>query len=157
MHPRMAMIPTRDTKPELALQAALRRIGSGGEMRFHDDSLPGSPDIALPRSKTALFVHGCFWHHHQQPHCTNARIPTTDYPWQEKFARNRQRDLSVRARLLATGWRVLWCWECAVVGPRALPRAALDAALTDFIEGSHLMLEIEGRKATVPAEPPAPG
>jgi DNA mismatch endonuclease (patch repair protein) len=88
-----------------ALHAAGRRF------RLHRKDLPGKPDIVLPRDKSIVLVHGCFWHGHLG--CSIARIPKTQTAfWQAKFERNRARDECVRDALEALGWRVVEIWEC---------------------------------------------
>jgi len=75
------------------------------------DDLPGKPDLALPKYRAAIFVHGCFWHGHR---CRRgARVPKTNTGyWRAKVARNRSRDRRVAAELRARGWRVLAIYEC---------------------------------------------
>ena len=83
----------------------------GLRFRLHRKDLPGSPDLLFPKRKTALFVHGCFWHRHEN--CPRATTPKTnaDY-WNEKFRRNVERDEETRKRLEEGGWKVLVIWEC---------------------------------------------
>ena len=105
----MSRIRSRDTGPELLVRSALHRLGY--RFRLHVKKLPGSPDIVLPRHKTVIFVHGCFWHRH--PHCKYAYTPTSRIEfWQDKFDRNVQRDRDVRSKLRRLGWRVEIIWEC---------------------------------------------
>ena len=89
---RMSRIRSRDTSPEIALRKALHRLGL--RFRLNDKRLPGKPDLVFPRYKTAVFVHGCFWHRHQV--CNIATTPKTNTAfWQEKFDRNVARDRRV--------------------------------------------------------------
>jgi DNA mismatch endonuclease (patch repair protein) len=105
----MSRIRGRNTGPELRLRSLLHR--EGFRFRLHVKQLPGHPDIVLPRYRTAIFVHGCFWHRH--PGCRNATTPSTRREfWQEKFDGNISRDLRNRAALEAAGWTVLTVWEC---------------------------------------------
>ena len=106
---RMARIRSRDTKPEVRLRKALHRLGL--RFRLHGKRLPGKPDIVLPKYRTAIFVHGCFWHRHAG--CKVATTPksNTDF-WIEKFDRNVARDAASVERLQADGWRVIIAWEC---------------------------------------------
>lgn len=136
----MASIRTRDTAPERILHAALARLGTG-DTTLNDPSLPGSPDVALHGPKVALFAHGCFWHHHDG--CPHARIPQTSYPWKRKFACNQARDQAARAQLLATGWRVMWAWECGLLGRQALAEGDLDGRIQGLIQGRDRFVEIE--------------
>lgn len=92
---------------------------AGFRFRKNDKSLPGSPDIVLPRFRTVIFVHGCFWHQHKG--CRRATKPATrqDY-WDTKLARNIERDLEKTALLVSAGWRVLVVWECETAHPTEL-------------------------------------
>lgn len=105
----MSRIRSKDTSPELALRQALHALGL--RFRVHDKLLPGKPDIVLPRFKTVVLVHGCFWHRH--PGCKVATSPKSNTAfWQEKFDRNVQRDLRNSDALEALGWKVIVAWEC---------------------------------------------
>lgn len=105
----MARIRSSNTQPELAVRRALH--GMGFRFRLNRRSLPGRPDLVLPRHRLAILVHGCFWHQH--PGCKLASRPKTrqDY-WNPKLAGNVERDLRNAARLRALGWRVEIVWEC---------------------------------------------
>ncbi len=105
---RMRSIRSEDTKPEIRVRQALH--ASGFRYRLHDRRLPGKPDIVLPRWKTVILVHGCFWHGHR---CKGSRIPSSnvDY-WARKIARNETRDAANIAALGTLGWRVFVLWEC---------------------------------------------
>lgn len=106
---RMSRIRSKDTSPELTLRKALH--ASGLRFRVHDKRLPGKPDIVLPRFKTVVHVHGCFWHRHTG--CKVATTPKSNSQfWQDKFDRNVQRDQRNDAALASMGWRVLVTWEC---------------------------------------------
>lgn len=75
--------------------------------------MAGKPDIVLPRLQTAVFVHGCFWHHHEG--CKEARLPASNPDfWREKFRLNKDRDQRVQNALKMAGWRVVVIWECEV-------------------------------------------
>lgn len=108
----MSGIRSRNTKPERLVRSALHRLGF--RFRLNVQSLPGKPDIVLPRYQAALFVHGCFWHGHD---CRLFKLPgtRTDF-WQRKFESNRANDLKARDALIAVGWRVATVWECAIRG-----------------------------------------
>mgnify|MGYP000862603405 CR=1 FL=1 len=107
----MASVRQRDTGPEMRLRRALHRLGL--RYRLHDRRLPGSPDLVFPRFKAVVFVHGCFWHVHKG--CKFATEPASrkDF-WREKFEANKKRDRRNYDSLLASGWRVLVVWECAI-------------------------------------------
>lgn len=105
----MSQIRGKDTKPEILLRSLLHRRGF--RFRLHAPGLPGKPDIVLPKYRTVIFVHGCFWHRHEG--CSNATMPKTrtDF-WTEKFRRTVERDQEKQAQLERAGWRVLTVWEC---------------------------------------------
>jgi DNA mismatch endonuclease (patch repair protein) len=91
----------------------------GYRFRLHPRDLPGKPDIVLPRFRTVVFVHGCFWHRH--PGCRYAYNPKSrEAFWQEKFRRNVQRDEEAGDALRSLGWRVLYVWECETKDEDAL-------------------------------------
>lgn len=100
-----------DTRPEILVRRALHR--NGLRFRLNRKDLAGKPDIVLPKLKTVIFVHGCFWHNHEG--CPEARIPRSNSEfWQEKFRSNKERDKRVQRELTASGWRVVVIWECEI-------------------------------------------
>ncbi|WP_163958405.1 very short patch repair endonuclease [Sphingomonas insulae] len=105
----MAQVKGKDTKPEIAVRRALHSLGY--RFRLHRGDLPGRPDIVMPKYKTAIFVHGCFWHRHSN--CKKASMPKTrvDF-WQDKFAANVSRDQRNEDALRTKGWNVVIVWEC---------------------------------------------
>lgn len=104
----MSGIRGKDTKPELVVRSFLHRAGL--RFRLHA-KLPGKPDLVFPKYRTAVFVHGCFWHRHEG--CCYATTPASNPAfWQEKFASNVRRDAKVTAQLEKLGWRVLVIWAC---------------------------------------------
>ena len=114
----MSRVRSRDTTPELAVRRALH--AAGYRYRLHRKDLPGNPDIVLPKYRTAVQVHGCFWHGHQ---CRRGnRLPSTNTEyWQAKIQRNRDRDNRVCRSLTEAGWRVFTIWECELeAGTRQL-------------------------------------
>ncbi len=107
----MSRIRKRDTKPELLLRAALRRARVSGWRSLA--RLPGTPDVAFPRAKLAIFVDGCFWHA-----CSRCAIPiprSNRAYWGPKIARNVRRDRRVRRQLRALGWATLTVREHEVL------------------------------------------
>jgi DNA mismatch endonuclease, patch repair protein len=113
----MRKIRGKNSTPERIVRSALHKAGY--RFRLHDDRLPGRPDIVLASRRLAIFVHGCFWHRH--PGCRAASIPKTRTAfWQEKFARNVERDRRDVAALEAAGWHVYVVWECETNG-RGVP------------------------------------
>ena len=113
----MSRIRGTDTKPEKVLRSLLHRLGY--RFRLHGRGLAGRPDVVLARYRTAIFVHGCFWHLH--PGCPQGRLPWSNREfWSKKLRANRLRDRRKVAELEAEGWRVLTVWECEV--EKDLPR-----------------------------------
>ncbi|MGO4673324.1 very short patch repair endonuclease [Bosea sp. 2YAB26] len=110
----MAGIKGKDTRPELALRMSLHRRGF--RYRLHGRHLAGSPDLVLVKYGAVIFVHGCFWHRHND--CRYATTPSTRPGfWRTKFEANIARDSIVRAALKGSGWRVATVWECALRKP----------------------------------------
>lgn len=105
----MRAVKRANTEPEIKVRKVLHRLGL--RFRLNQKSLPGSPDIVLAKHKTAIFVHGCFWHRHQG--CRFSSTPKTrqEY-WLPKFVANVERDARKIVELEALGWRVLVVWEC---------------------------------------------
>lgn len=107
----MAAIGGKGTAPEMAVRRYLHAAGL--RFRLHDKRLPGRPDIVLPRFRTAIFVHGCFWHRHEG--CRFATTPSTNKDfWNAKFSSNVARDARKERQIRALGWRVEIVWECEV-------------------------------------------
>jgi DNA mismatch endonuclease (patch repair protein) len=107
----MSKIRSKDTKPELALRKAL--FARGFRYRVNDKHLPGKPDIVLPKYKTVIFLHGCFWHRHEG--CKYAYTPKTNTEfWVDKITSNKERDKINMQKLTALGWNVLTVWECEI-------------------------------------------
>ena len=99
----------KNTGPELDLRHTLWR--NGFRYLVNDKRLPGRPDIVLPKYRTVIFVHGCFWHGHKG--CKNYTVPKTNTDfWVAKVARNQERDQDVWRQLEAKGWFVIIVWEC---------------------------------------------
>ena len=104
----MSRVRTRDTTPELHVRRLVWRAGF--RYRLAVKSLPGRPDLVLPRYKTVVFVHGCFWHGHD---CRKGRRPSSNREfWDRKLDGNIARDELSRRRLEADGWSVAVVWEC---------------------------------------------
>ena len=121
----MSRIRGRHTEPEIAV----RRIAHGLGLRFrlHRKDLPGRPDLVFPRFRTAVFVHGCFWHRHAG--CRYAYTPKTRVAfWTEKFRQNIARDCRAEEALRTLGWRVLVIWEC-----EARSGSTVEGRLLDFL------------------------
>lgn len=107
----MSDIRSKNTKPEILIRSALH--AQGFRFRIQRKDLPGKPDIVLPKYKTIIFVHGCFWHRH--PGCKYAYTPKSNVEfWKNKLEGNLVRDLRTKKTLEEMGWRVLIVWECEV-------------------------------------------
>lgn len=106
----MAAIRSKNTKPEVLLRKAL--FASGFRFRIHVKTLPSAPDVVLPKYKSIILVHGCFWHGH---FCKISRIPKSNIKfWENKIYGNQARDLKAKTALKKLGWRVLIVWECSL-------------------------------------------
>ncbi|MBT6050642.1 MAG: DNA mismatch endonuclease Vsr [Candidatus Scalindua sp.] len=105
----MSRIKGKDTKPEKIVRSALHK--KGFRFRLNRKDLPGKPDIVLPKYKSVIFVHGCFWHRH--PRCKFAYNPKSrETFWQKKFSENVERDRFVKKELRKMEWKVIVVWEC---------------------------------------------
>jgi len=105
----MSKIRGKNTKPEKIVRSLLHSMGY--RFRLHRKGLPGKPDIVLPKYKTVIFVHGCYWHRH--PGCRKAVFPKTNTQfWENKFCTNVRRDRQISDALSLLGWKVLVVWEC---------------------------------------------
>jgi DNA mismatch endonuclease (patch repair protein) len=113
----MSRVKSKNTSPEMRVRREAHALGL--RFRLHRGDLPGKPDIVFPRLRTALFVHGCFWHRH--PGCPKASSPKTSADfWHRKFAANVDRDARVARELEALGWTVVTVWECETKKPEQL-------------------------------------
>lgn len=123
----MARVRSKDTGPEMRVRRAAHRMGL--RYRLYRKDLPGKPDLAFPKHRLAVFVHGCFWHRH--PGCSRASTPATRPEfWQAKFDGNVARDRRQQDALEALGWKVLVLWECELKAD-----AELEVRLRDAIGG----------------------
>ena len=105
----MAKVSSIDTKPEILIRKYL--FSKGFRYRKNAKDLPGKPDIVLPKYKTIIFIHGCFWHGHEN--CKAAKLPTSnaDY-WVKKVSSNMNRDVQNMQLLKMAGWNIIVIWEC---------------------------------------------
>lgn len=105
----MSRIKGKDTKPEMLVRKFL--FSQGFRYRLHDKKLPGKPDIVLPKYKTVLFIHGCFWHGHEG--CKYHVVPKTNTNWWlDKINGNKAKDAESVRKLEQLGWTVIIVWEC---------------------------------------------
>lgn len=125
----MARIRGKHTKPEIRVRRLVYAIGY--RYRLHTRDLPGRPDLTFRSRRKVIFVHGCFWHRHDDAACRLARMPKSrlDF-WRPKLEGNRARDKRVMAELIGTGWQALTIWECQLKDVRLL-----EARIREFLDG----------------------
>jgi DNA mismatch endonuclease (patch repair protein) len=105
----MSQIRSKNTKPELVVRKYL--FAKGFRYRLHVKALPGKPDIVLPKYRTLIFVHGCFWHGHRN--CRYFVVPKTRTDWWlNKINRNRELDAENILKLSIVGWNIITLFEC---------------------------------------------
>jgi DNA mismatch endonuclease, patch repair protein len=115
----MRAIRGRDTTPELRVRRYLH--GRGLRYRLDVRALPGRPDLVFPKYRKAVFVHGCFWHQHED--CARAFVPKSNVAfWSKKLARNKERDWQAIRALSARAWTALVVWECQTGSGERLQR-----------------------------------
>ncbi len=106
----MSKISGKETKPEILVRKHL--FSEGFRFRKNVKDLPGKPDIVLPKYKTIVFIHGCFWHGHT---CKRGALPETNQEfWKEKIEKNVERDNRNISELKAKGWNVIVIWQCEI-------------------------------------------
>lgn len=126
---RMSRVHSKDTKPELVVRRMVYRMGY--RYRLHRSDLPGRPDLAFIGMKKAIFVHGCFWHLHEN--CDIYRLPKSRRGfWLPKLNANKERDEANLEALWAMGWSTLVVWECEL-----RDTAALGRRIRTFLEGDN--------------------
>lgn len=124
----MSRIRSKDTKPEMLVRKFLHK--QGFRYRLHVKYLPGKPDIVLPKYKTVIFIHGCFWHGHEG--CKYYVIPKTKTEWWlNKIQRNASNDLNSETQLYDKGWKIIKVWECE------LKKSRLKVSLSTIISNIH--------------------
>jgi DNA mismatch endonuclease, patch repair protein len=115
----MSRIRGRDTGPEMTVRRIVHALGYRYRLNCRD--LPGTPDLVLRRMQKAIFVHGCFWHRHEN--CPYAYTPKSRQSfWSSKFRSNKLRDRRQISRLKREGWSVLVVWECELASPKSATR-----------------------------------
>jgi DNA mismatch endonuclease, patch repair protein len=120
----MSRVKGQDTAPELRVRSVPHRLGFRFSLRRRD--LPGRPDIVLPKYRAAIFVHGCFWHRHEN--CRKSALPKTRRElWLTKLSGNVERDKRNVIALEQLGWKVLTVWECEVGDESALSERLLSS------------------------------
>lgn len=108
----MSKVRATETKPEIIVRKLL--FSKGFRFRKNLKSLPGKPDIVLPKLKTVIFIHGCFWHGHKN--CKAATLPKTQKKyWNTKISSNIKRDKRYIRELKKLRWKVIIIWECRII------------------------------------------
>jgi len=107
----------------MIVRSCLHRLGY--RFRLHVAELPGSPDLVLPKHRTVILVHGCFWHRHTGCKLTYT-VKSNRAFWNTKFSANKARDRQVREALKARGWRVIVLWQCQTREAKSLARRLQD-------------------------------
>ena len=119
----MSAIKSKNTKPEIEVRKLLHSMGF--RFRLYRKDLPGSPDIFLPKFKTVIFVHGCFWHRHEN--CKYSSTPKTRVQfWEKKFNSNILRDLENQKKIKDIGLRSIIVWECELKNKIELEKKLFD-------------------------------
>jgi len=114
---RMGLVRNRNSKAEMTVRRLVHSLGY--RYRLHVSDLPGKPDIVFPRHKKIIFVHGCFWHRHDD--CGLARLPKSKLDfWLPKLQGNKERDVENSEKLKRAGWSVRVIWECEVANKEVL-------------------------------------
>ncbi len=127
----MSRIKGKNTKPEMLVRKFLH--ANGFRYKLHDKKLPGKPDIVLPKYKTVIFVHGCFWHGHEG--CKYYVVPKTRTDWWlNKINSNKANDSKAYAALKKEGWKIVQVWECE------LKPAKVEASLNNILKKLHINL-----------------
>lgn len=123
----MSRIRGKNTTPELIVRKLVYSMGY--RYRLHYAKLPGKPDLAFPGRKKVIFVHGCYWHGHDD--CKKGSIPKsrTEY-WKPKLEENKKRDSGKQTNLREMGWDLLIIWQCELKD-----REKLENRIESFLEG----------------------
>jgi len=121
----MSRIKSKDTKPEMVVRKFLHK--NGFRYRLHVKDMPGKPDIVLPKYKTVIFVHGCFWHGHEE--CKYYVVPKTRTEWWlNKINGNISNDIMAEINLKTAGWKIIKIWECE------LKKESLDRTFSHLLD-----------------------
>jgi len=137
----MRRIRAKNTKPEMRVRRGLH--AAGFRYKLHDKSLPGKPDIVLPKYKCVIFVNGCFWHGHE---CALFRWPKENRSfWENKIRGNRRRDRINEMKVESLGWRIIVIWECSFKGRQKYSGEELIFEVASLIKSDSPFSEIKGR------------
>jgi DNA mismatch endonuclease, patch repair protein len=138
----MSGIKGKNTKPEIAIRKELHRRGF--RYRIHVKNLPGKPDLVFPKYNAVLFIHGCFWHGHED--CRLFKWPTSriDF-WERKINRNKELDQCSITRLHSEGWRVGIIWECSMRGNSKIKEEVIFRRTTEWLESNKPYFQLRDR------------
>lgn len=137
----MAGIKGKNTKPEILIRKELFKLGY--RYRINSNRLPGKPDIVLPKYNAIIFIHGCFWHHHD---CKLFKWPKSNSQfWKNKILANVERDNIQIRKLLGMGWKVLLVWECSIKGKNENEISNVVLKITKWLNGDSYNIEISER------------
>ncbi len=124
---RMSRVRGRHTGPEMLVRRLVHAMGY--RYRLHSSDLPGRPDLVFPGRKKVIFVHGCYWHRHDDPACKLARLPKSRLEfWLPKLEENAERDRRNQLLLVQKDWDILTLWECQLSN-----RAFLESRIRAFL------------------------
>lgn len=130
----MSKVKGQNTKIEVYVRSVLH--AKGFRFRKNVKSLPGKPDIVLPKYRTVIFINGCFWHQHEK--CKRSTLPKTRTEfWSNKLAGNVTRDKSNIEKLRLMGWKVLTVWECSLRSVSEEKQSFVIEELIDFIKNKY--------------------
>ncbi|MEE0966794.1 MAG: very short patch repair endonuclease [Bacilli bacterium] len=120
----MSHIKGKDTSIEIKVRKYLYHHGFRYKKNVKD--LPGTPDIYIPKYHAAIFINGCFWHHHYN--CKLAVIPKSrqEY-WINKINKNVENDIKHYEQLKRLDYKVITVWECEI-------KEAFDERMKELIE-----------------------
>lgn len=134
----MSKVRGRNTKPEKLIRSHLHK--KGFRFRINNSNIPGKPDIVLKKHNAVIFVHGCFWHHHEG--CKKSKIPETRKEfWNNKIGNTVKRDKKNIQKLKELGWRIAVVWECATKNAKTLSFTYQE--LSAWLRGNEQTLEIK--------------
>ena len=140
----MSGIRGKNTRPELIVRKALFQMGY--RYKIHDNTLPGKPDLVLPKFNAVILINGCFWHGHS---CHLFKLPSTRTEfWKTKINRNRELDRKNYKLLKKEGWWILTIWECALKGKSRKPLDRIISDTAQWLEYGTRNKTIRGRMIT---------
>lgn len=129
----MSKISGTETKPEILIRKYL--FSKGFRFRKNDKRLPGRPDVVLPKYKTVIFIHGCFWHGH---HCKAGKLPETNKEfWENKINSNMERDKKNQHKLEKLGWKIITVWQCKLKNKKVLTKKLKE--IEQKIQNKHII------------------